>query len=220
MMVVEREPVHLAAKPRDYWWTVLAVDPVAFPLVRLFARTRLVTPDQVTWISMLLGLSVGPAFVLWGRAGLVVGGLLFYLSFVFDCVDGKLARLLGTSGGKGEMLDRVADGARRSSAVLGLTIYLWRTEGTAFWWGVVFGVLAFYFMEISGGERSEPRNRVGSRWSQALAKHRLLPTPGIPDTSAVAFVLGPVTGLVVPALALGILMVSVAILRVWLRAAR
>ena len=208
-----------AAKPRDYWWTVLAVDPVAFPLVRFFARRRLFTPDQVTAISMLLGLCVGPAYALLGRAGLVVGAILFYASFVFDCVDGKLARLLGTSSGKGEILDRVADGARRSSAVLGLSIYLWRSEGTAFWWAVVFGVLTFYFMEISGRERTEVRHATG-RWAQALAQRRLLPTPGIPDTSAVAFVLGPLTGLVVPALALASGMVSVAILRVWARLLR
>jgi hypothetical protein len=51
-----------------------------------------------------------------------------------------------------------------------------------------------------------------------LARRRLLPNPGMPDVQAVVFIFGPLTGLVVPALAVGIGMVVAAIvLTLWRR---
>lgn len=211
----------LGAKPRDYFFTVLAVDPVALPLVRLLAGKRWLTPDQVSWLSLLMGIPVGLAFALGTRLGLLVGAVFWYLSFVFDCVDGKLARLLGNSSPKGAVLDSLGDGARRASGVIGIASYLWQAEDRAdVWLALVFGVLAFYFIEISGGERTEPTTGVGSRWSQMLARYRLLPNPGMTDVSAIVFVIGPVTGLVIPALWLGTAMVVAAILRLLLRLIR
>jgi phosphatidylglycerophosphate synthase len=200
------------AKDRDYWWTVLAVDPLALPLVRLLAARRWLTPNQTTILSLLVGVLVGPAYAL-GRGGLIGGAVLFYASFVLDCVDGKLARTLHAFSRKGPALDRLADGARRGSASLGLASYLWRSGAQArVWWALVFGLLSFYFMEISGAAKGPPATGVRRKWSQVLARRRLLPTPGMPDVSAIVFVLGPITGLVVPALAVGIVMVALAIL--------
>lgn len=209
------------AKQRDYWWTVLATDPLAVPLVRVLARRRLMTPDQVTIIALVLGLSVGFLFALGTRAGLVAGGLVFYLAFVFDCIDGKLARALGVTSARGQALDHLADGGRRASATLGLALHVWRSpsfDGDDIWFVIVYGVLAYYFLEISGAERGAPSAGMGGRLSRALARRRLLPNPGMPDVQAVVFILGPVTSLVLPALVVGIAMVTVAILlTVWRR---
>lgn len=203
------------AKKRDYWWTVLATDPVAVPLVGFLARRRWLTPDQVTVIALVSGLAVGVAFASGTRAGLVIGGVLFYLAFLFDCIDGKLARALGVTSEKGEALDHLADGGRRASASLGLALWTWRSESvdaSAILWVVVYAVLAYYFIEISGAVKAESPGGVAGRISGALARRRLLPNPGMPDVQAIVFILGPVTGLVVPALGLGIAMVSAAIL--------
>ncbi|MDQ3953435.1 MAG: CDP-alcohol phosphatidyltransferase family protein, partial [Actinomycetota bacterium] len=116
------------AKPRDYWWTVLATDPVAVPLAGFLARRRWLTPDQVTAIALVSGLAVGAAFATGTRGGLIAGGILFYVAFLFDCVDGKLARALGVTSAKGEALDHLADGGRRASASLGLALWAWRSD--------------------------------------------------------------------------------------------
>ena len=219
------------AKKRDYWFTVLLTDPVAVPLTNFLAKRRLLTPNQVTILSFLLGVSVGLFFAIGERWGLIVGGVLFYLAFVTDCVDGKLARATGITSEKGQALDALADGARRASASLGLGFHLWNTswpsfnvgpgrpvgliEFTAeprFLWLLVYVVLAYYFLEISGAEKGEPGGGVRGKWSQTLAKHRLLPNPGMPDVQAIVFIFGPILGLVVPALMVGIAMVTVAIL--------
>lgn len=215
------DAVALGAKARDYWWTVLFVDPLALPAARFLGRKRWVTPDQVTWISLFLGLPMGVFYATGERWGLIVGGILWYVAFFTDCIDGKLARALGTSSPKGKVLDDLADGGRRLSGALGLTIYLWRVEDEPlFLLAVVYGLASFYFGIISGGTRSEPATQAGSGWSARLARYRLLPTPGAPDIAALVFLIGPVTGLVVPALWIGDVAFGLGILAVMVRAAR
>jgi hypothetical protein len=211
----------IGAKKRDYWWTVLFVDPLAFPATRFLARKRWVTPNQVTWISLGLGAPMGFFYATGTRWGLVVGGILWYVAFFTDCIDGKLARAMGISSPKGKLLDELADGGRRFSGALGLTIYLWRVEDEpTFLLATIYGLAAFYFGQISGGTRPEPVTKAGSGWSEWLARHRLLPTPGAPDVAAIVFLIGPVTGLVVPALWIGDVAFGIGILAVMARAAR
>lgn len=213
----ETDVVH-GAKKRDYWWTVLVVDPIALPIVRLLARKRSLSPDQVSWVSLVIGVAVGVAFATATRAGLAVGAILFYLSFMFDCVDGKLARATGVSSPKGMLLESLADGARRASAGVGLVVYLWRTgDEPGFVVAAAYAILSSYFMEISGGtDRAEPKGRI----ARALARRRLLSNPGMPDVSAIVYVIGPLIGWVVPALWLGIVLVVIGIARVMVRAVR
>lgn len=243
------------AKKRDYWFTVIFTDPIATPLAGFLAKRRLLTPNQVTILSLLAGLSVGFFFAIAEPWSLAVGGLMFYVAFVLDCTDGKVARATGITSPKGQALDALADGARRASALLGLGIAFWRVAEHEFCWPggptmrsfdypifsddvgplcltttshwyfglflvLVYAVLAYYFLEISGAEKGEPAAGVRGKWSQALAKRRLLPNPGMPDVQAIVFIVGPITGFVIPALYVGIAMVSVAILLTVIRRLR
>src|SRR4051812_7619286 len=88
-------------KVRDAWWTVLLVDPLAARLVRLVAPYRWITPNLLTGLATLLGVAsaacfLAPNVLAGGRGWLVAGAALFHLSFVVDCMDGKVARLNGT----------------------------------------------------------------------------------------------------------------------------
>lgn len=207
------------AKKRDYWFTVLLTDPVAIPLSRFLARRKLLTPDQVTMLALVAGLGVGPCFAYATRWSLALGAVFFYAAFVFDCVDGKLARALQVTSERGKALDALADGGRRAAGSLGIGLYLWNADGWGWGsgaeadvlWALVYVVLAYYFLEISGAEKESGQGARG-KWSAMLARHRLLPNPGMPDVQAIVFIFGPLTGLVVPALATGIAMVVTAIL--------
>jgi hypothetical protein len=220
--------VPLGAKKLDYWWTVLMTDPLAVPLTRLLVRTRWLSANQVSVVALVLGLSVGAVFAVGTRWALIAGAVLFYAAFVVDCVDGKLARALGTTGPRGEAFDKLSDGGRRASASLGLSIWLWDASvpaGGSFWWAgdgvpdgsvlfaVVYVVAAYYFLEVSGSSdvrreswfisHRDDDSVTGGRWTRALARRRLLPNPGMPDVQAIVFIIGPLAGLVVPALVLG-----------------
>ena len=220
-----RPPV-TGAKKRDYWWTVIFTDPLALPLVRLLARRRWMTPDQVSILAAVLGFFVGPLFALGSRGGLIAGGLMFQAAFIVDCVDGKLARALGTTSEKGEMLDRIGDATRRASAALGLVIFLWRSadySDESILVAGVYATAAYFFIERSGG--SEVRQEAWFKkpegaapppepkgLSALLARWRLMPTPGMPDVQALVFVVGPVSGFVTEALWVGTGVVGVGIL--------
>jgi len=209
--VTTEDATPAGSKKRDYWFTVLLTDPVALPIVRLLTRRRWLSPDAVTVVALLFGLSVGVFFSAGERWGLLAGAIAFYLAFVFDCVDGKLARALQVTSRRGQALDHLADGGRRASAALGLAIYLWRVEGDAtVLYAIVYIVASYYFLEISGAERGESGGRL-SGMSGWLAQRRLLPNPGMPDVQAITFIIGPLTGLVVAGLVLGTAMVTAAI---------
>ncbi|MCZ7415953.1 MULTISPECIES: CDP-alcohol phosphatidyltransferase family protein [unclassified Streptomyces] len=102
----------LTEKKRDAWWTVLLVDPVATPLVRWTAMWTRFTPNQITWAALFLGLGAAACFAQGDWLWLVVGAGLYHLSFVLDCMDGKLARLTGQGTEFGGWLDYVFDRVR------------------------------------------------------------------------------------------------------------
>lgn len=99
-------------KPRDSWWTVVFVDPLAVRIVWLLAPYRWATPNFVTGVSFLFGIGAALAFLDASRFGLVLGALLFYFAFVLDCVDGKVARLNGNGSEVGKWAEFVLDRIR------------------------------------------------------------------------------------------------------------
>ncbi|WP_017570708.1 CDP-alcohol phosphatidyltransferase family protein [Nocardiopsis halotolerans] len=127
-------------KAKDAWWTVFLVDPLAGRLVVWTANRTNITPNQLTLGAGVLGLlSVlcfaapalapgGPSEVanfLW----LLGGALLFHLSFVLDCMDGKIARLKGTGSTFGTWVDFVFDRIRFFGCVMALLIGQWAVTG-------------------------------------------------------------------------------------------
>jgi phosphatidylglycerophosphate synthase len=96
-------------KDRDAWWTVWLVDPLAVRLIRLVAPYRAVTPNRLTAAAFVLGLASAGAFAMRGTVWLAAGAVLFHLSFLLDCMDGKIARLNGTGSLVGVWLDFVLD---------------------------------------------------------------------------------------------------------------
>jgi phosphatidylglycerophosphate synthase len=204
------------AKRRDYWWTVLFTDPIAVPLVRLLARSGRVTPDQISYLAIVLGLAVGPLFALGTRTGFIAGAVTFYFAFVVDCIDGKLARALQTSSPKGAALDQVGDAARRGSASLGMLLGLHFSDAYRehLVWGFVYVVLAYAFFELSGAEAPAEKTRgafdieSASPWVRWCARRRLLPTPGMPDAQALVFIIGPLTTGFTITFAIGIALAS------------
>ena len=132
----------ITQKKRDAWWTVLLVDPVATPLVRWTALWTRLTPNQITWLALFLGLGAAACFAMGSWAWLVAGALLYHLSFVLDCIDGKLARLTGTGSVFGAWLDYVFDRIRVLCCAVALmggqfartdeVIYLWLALAVVF----------------------------------------------------------------------------------------
>lgn len=108
-------------KARDAWWTVFLVDPLAGRLVRFTANRTSLTPNGLSCGALALGLGAAWCFWAAGWEWLVAGAVLYHLSFVLDCMDGKIARLKGTGTVFGSWLDYVFDRVRVLICALALT---------------------------------------------------------------------------------------------------
>ncbi|WP_343046149.1 CDP-alcohol phosphatidyltransferase family protein [Nonomuraea typhae] len=132
------EVKRLTYKPRDAWWTVFLVDPVAGRLVVAAGRTS-ITPNQVTWAAFVLGLGSAACFLM---GELVAGAVLYHLSFVLDCVDGKIARLKGTGTVFGGWLDYVFDRIRVLACAVALMWGQYRLTGHDFF--LILGIVVVF----------------------------------------------------------------------------
>jgi phosphatidylglycerophosphate synthase len=99
---------------------VLLVDPVVAPAVAFIANRTPITPNAITVTSLLLGLACAGAFWLHTWTWLLIGALLYHLSFTLDCMDGKVARLKGNGSAIGGLLDYIFDRIRVVLVTLGL----------------------------------------------------------------------------------------------------
>ena len=93
-------------KPVDSWWTVVAIDPIAIRLVPWLSRRSAVTPTRLTLTAFVLGLGAAVAFALDAH---VVGAILYEIRFLFDCLDGKVARHRGETSEAGGFVDVACD---------------------------------------------------------------------------------------------------------------
>jgi phosphatidylglycerophosphate synthase len=97
--------------------------PLAFVVAKAAASASM-TPNQLTMISMALGVSTG-VFLLFGtRAWTVAAALTLFASQVVDCSDGMLARMRGGGSEIGRMLDGCADSVTLFFASVGAAVQL------------------------------------------------------------------------------------------------
>lgn len=158
---VSMEQVRATYKPRDSWWTVLLVDPVAGRLVRAATPYRWVTPDRITAVAFLLGLGAAAAFLAGGPGWLAAGAVLYHLGFVLDCVDGKVARLRGTSSVLGGWLDFLLDRIRVVLCTVALCAGQWRETGADVFLFVAIGVVFLaLFGYVNGAATDQARAKL------------------------------------------------------------
>ncbi len=83
-----------------------ALTPVARKLIN-------VNPNTISWVGLILSLLCGVVFYLSGNADrewmFVLGAVMVIVSGYFDALDGKVAKLSGKAGPKGDYLDHVFD---------------------------------------------------------------------------------------------------------------
>jgi phosphatidylglycerophosphate synthase len=110
-----------AVKPMDGFFTTFFVSPYSKYIARWAAR-RGFTPNQVTTVSMLIGIAAAAAFATGARAGLITGAVLLQIAFTTDCVDGQLARYTRTFSKLGAWLDSIFDRGKEYVVFAGLAI--------------------------------------------------------------------------------------------------
>lgn len=99
--------------------------PLASQIVALLVHTS-ITPNQVTIFAGILGVASAIAVAAGGHQSswLLVGAALLFLSVIFDCSDGQLARAKKISSTTGAIVDGVSDYIVGTSVAIGATYFL------------------------------------------------------------------------------------------------
>ena len=82
-------------------------EPIAKKIVGVLKDT-FITPNQVTYLSVLVGFASGYSFSQGNSISSVFGGLLLELTLILDCVDGQLARAKNMASDWGRLIDGIA----------------------------------------------------------------------------------------------------------------
>ncbi|MGI5270109.1 CDP-alcohol phosphatidyltransferase family protein [Nonomuraea sp. CA-218870] len=117
----DRARLNNAVKGADGFFTTYFVSTYSRFIARWAARRGL-TPNQVTLISIALGVAAAVCFATGQRPWMVAGGLLIYFAFVFDCVDGQVARYARKFGVLGAWLDATFDRFKEYVVFAGLAV--------------------------------------------------------------------------------------------------
>ncbi|MGB2568904.1 DUF5941 domain-containing protein [Micromonospora citrea] len=115
----DRTELRLSVKERDDFFTTYFVSTWSPYVTKACARIGL-GPTAVTMVSVLFAAAAAVLFAVGGRPALVAGGVLLYLGFVLDCVDGQLARYTRHFSAWGGWLDTMADRAKEYLVYAGL----------------------------------------------------------------------------------------------------
>lgn len=111
------------------WFTEHIARRGAAPLVYALRNTR-ITPNQVTMFAVIVCMGAGALWVSWlSWLSLILGALVFELSFVLDCVDGMLARVRKLASPLGHLLDFLMDELKAMLLYGCVTVRLWRQTG-------------------------------------------------------------------------------------------
>ncbi len=138
-------------------------------VVRLLYPTS-ITPNQITFLSLVFGLASAGFYVSEIPDALIWGAIFLYGKVFLDNVDGNLARVRGTTSRFGRFLDSLADFLVTVLVYIAVTVYLVRTTAMQEYW--ILGLLGllvcfmqstffvFYLVNYTSRVGSYEKNRV------------------------------------------------------------
>jgi phosphatidylglycerophosphate synthase len=91
------------------WWSIMLGGPVGNLLNAFIADVSWITPNGLTWLSLLCKLAAVPLLLCGSWSADVAVIVLFQLHTVLDCMDGSLARYRQRPSAMGAFLDKTTD---------------------------------------------------------------------------------------------------------------
>ncbi|MFY7838509.1 MAG: CDP-alcohol phosphatidyltransferase family protein [Novosphingobium sp.] len=107
--------------------------PISFRISALALKLG-IGPDPITWFTLMLAMVMAIVLGQGGVEWLALGGLLFQIVSVTDCVDGDIARVSWAMSRRGALLDTACDTVANFGFVIGLMTGVVRTYGIEYAW--------------------------------------------------------------------------------------
>lgn len=92
----------------DEIFTLYVFRPIAFIFLKMFYKIP-ITPNQISLLSILVGIVAGVFFSFGTYFWFVIGGVCFGIATVLDCLDGMIARLKNMGTYIGRIIDGISD---------------------------------------------------------------------------------------------------------------
>ncbi len=106
-----------------------------------------ITPNQVTITSLVFGIASAVFFLHGTHTWIIIAGVLYFISTVFDQCDGEVARYKQMESDFGRAFDIVVDSIVNAAIVAGITCALYKSSGS--WFIIIIGLLAITGISIS-----------------------------------------------------------------------
>ncbi len=106
-----------------------------------------VSPNQVTIISLILGIVAAIFFSHGAHTYTIIAGVLYFVSTVFDQCDGEVARFKHMESDFGKTFDIIVDSIVNAAIVIGITIAIYKTNSSGT--SIAVGLLAMTGIVIS-----------------------------------------------------------------------
>ncbi len=203
---------------RKSWWAMLFVLPAARRLSLFFINRTKITPNAITIGSFAFVLFSAVCFAWGSRLGLVLGAIFFEINYLFDCVDGTIARVKGLASPLGAYLDPMLDRLRIVMTSTALAYGQFSVSGGI---SVVFFLLLYLGLNNlilftraaqetailkAGGKskvgmelaRETTRSSLLARWFDFTSKRNMMSYYHDIELDSLVFVIGPILNMVVP----------------------
>lgn len=202
------------------WWAMLFVLPLARRLSLFFINHTRITPNAITLYSFIFVILSAVSFIKGTHSGLILGALFFEINYLFDCVDGTVARVKKMSSPLGAYLDPVLDRWRIVILSLALAYGQYEVTGeilTVFLVFTYLGLNNLILLTRSAQEKaiskmgrsstmgvdlakSASSNSLLTWWFKITEDKNIMPYYHDIELDALVFVVGPLLNLAVPLL--------------------
>lgn len=138
-------------KPVEYSgiMSVLFKQSIVLQMTRVVSRTP-ITPNQVTVLSLLIGILAIPLYLEASYTSVVIAGAILFTNNLFDILDGQIARMKFRFSSFGERLDNLADGTLNVLIMAPIGMGLHKSTGLLLWeilgWVGSVGSLSYLLM--------------------------------------------------------------------------
>lgn len=185
-----------AMKP-DIFTTRLFFDPLAVPLTILFSRVGWISANLITFSALIPGL-IGAWY--FASGSFVGGAIAYYVFFLLDSIDGKLARLRGEGDPLGAFYDFVVDRIVIGLMLLGMGFCFIQRDMIMEFIGIQSFLLLFFLKDVfdlkfkESGVASNTSANSSSTSGGLFSRLKIHFKPGQLLSCFIIFIAGPLSG--------------------------
>lgn len=138
--IKEIKEASLQYASNNVWYSRNVARPISFFLTKPFL---IFEPTTICFIMVLIGLVSIPFFFLGGYWNIIIGALILQVHYIFDHIDGNIARVANKKSIRGKYLDYIPNITINQLVLIALGFGVFRNTGNIYY--LLLGVSAGFF---------------------------------------------------------------------------